>query len=279
MKRIDWTLLEKALSSQPPTYSMWLSKFASGHSAVGTTMARWRKWDSPHCPICHTIDEMTCHVLLCPDPARTATWRQRINELNSWLTQSDTNPDISSCITSTLHHRGSTTFSGMARASCSDAAHAQDAIGFFGTMVGRLSLLWESSQASYWLAKHSSKSPKLWACQLCRRLLHITHAIWLFRNQQVQSQLLVTQTQETLAAIHTEFALGHLHLLPADHFYLSQDSDTEGFSLQQVLDLPLPDQQLWLHAVRQARTRGSCILAQDTYAILPQHLAPSQQPQ
>jgi len=131
-------------------------------------------------------------------------------------------------------------------------------------MVGHLSPLWESSQASYWQGHRSSKSPKHWARQLCQRLLQATHATWLLRNQQIQSHLLETQAQDIITSIRTEFKLGHQNLLPADHFYLSRDPDLDGFSLQQVLDFPLPDQQLWLHAVQQAHARGSRILALET---------------
>jgi len=69
---------------------------------------------------------------------------------------------------------------------------------------------------------------------------------------------------DVLTAICREFELGHQNLLPADHFYLSREPDVEGFSLQHVLDLRLPDQQLWLHAVQQARARGSRVLALET---------------
>jgi len=55
--------------------------------------------------------------------------------------------------------------------------------------------------------------------------------------------------------------IGHQNLLPAAYFYLSMESDLDGFSLQYILDLPLPDQQLWLHALQQARACGSSVFA------------------
>ncbi len=47
---IDWPLWGAVLQAWPPTYCMWASKFASGHSAVAQTMAQWKKWDSPFVP-------------------------------------------------------------------------------------------------------------------------------------------------------------------------------------------------------------------------------------
>ncbi len=47
----DWPLLGSALRSQPHTFHMWASKFASGHTTIGQTMAHWKLWPSPHCPL------------------------------------------------------------------------------------------------------------------------------------------------------------------------------------------------------------------------------------
>ncbi len=58
----------------------------------------------------------------------------------------------------------------------------------------------------------------------------------------------------TQVEIHSQFRQGITDLLPADYFYVTPGQP--GFTLHQVLELPLDDQQLWLHAVRNARTRG-----------------------
>jgi len=130
-------------------------------------------------------------------------------------------------------------------------------------MVGWLSPLWETMQAVFWLDCNSSISPQHWARGPCQCLVQATHAIWLFQNQHVQSQLLKVQTRDILEAIWHEFDLDHQDLLPADHSYLTMASGTDGFSLQDMLDLPLPDQQLWLHTLQQARAQGSHILTQE----------------
>jgi len=40
---VQWDVLDRAICSFPHTFQMWLSKFASGHSAVGITMFHWKK--------------------------------------------------------------------------------------------------------------------------------------------------------------------------------------------------------------------------------------------
>jgi len=254
---IDWPLLDAALSSHPPTYRMWASKFASGHSAVGRTMAQWKRWDSPICPFCKLTDETTLHVLQCPHPHRTTTWHKEVASFHTWLQQADTYPVISQCFVTTLHQRGITPFSVSPRSPAMDAASNQSLIGFFNTLLGCLSPKWESLQAQYWVDTNSSRSPRLWAKRLCAQLLHLTHSMWVARNQHLQDLTLESLTTSTQLLIRQEFDLGVQDLLPPDRFYVLPSTNSDGFSLDRVLAMPLPDQQLWLSAVRSARTRGS----------------------
>jgi len=242
---------------------MWLSKFASGHSAVARTMHRWQRWDSATCPICQTVEEDMHHIFLCPDAERTAHWHTSIDSLQSWLTTTNTHPAISHCLLTTLHGRSLLSFSSNAHRSCQLAAHAQDQIGFFGLLLGRLSTHWETLQMQYGQQQNHPRSASTWAKGLCLQLLHITHGMWLLRNQQVQASLLAAQSQSLEDAIWHEFALGTAHLLLQDQFYISTDESMDGFTLQYVLSLPLSDQRLWLQSLQQARTRGTQTFQQE----------------
>jgi len=82
----------------------------------------------------------------------------------------------------------------------------------------------------------------------------MSHALWVSRNNQVNLLLRQRDLLATLDAICSQFQQGTTNLLPIDHFYVMPGP--QGFLLQQVLDLPLDDQQLWLHAVSNVHTRG-----------------------
>jgi len=73
---VQWDHLEKAIKSFLHTFQMWLSKFISGHSAVGVTMFWWKQWDSALCPVCQSHKEMVLHVLLCPHQTHQSLWTQ-----------------------------------------------------------------------------------------------------------------------------------------------------------------------------------------------------------
>jgi len=254
---VDWSLLNAALSPYPPTYRMWASKFVSGHSAVGLTMARWKQWDSPLCPLCCLTDESTLHILQCLHPQQTNRWHQAVDSLQAWLKEADTSPSITQCFVTSLHQCGITSFSISPHSPAMAAASHQAEIGFFNTLLGCLSPQWESLQAQYWGTTNSSRSSCLWAKRLCTQLLHMSHSMWLARNQQLQTLNLETLTASTQVQIRHKFKLGVQNLLPQDHFYILPSTTIDGFSLDRILDMPLPDQQLWLSSVRSARSRGA----------------------
>jgi len=233
---------------------MWLSKFTSRHSAVATTMFQWKKWDSHQCPFCRTGTETTSHVLLCWHLTRVATWTQQLTQLALWMTQTNTTPIIQSCLLSTLTHRDHQTFEAFAAPLCVMAAQDQDKIGLFGLMTGRLSSKWLSLQAAHYSAMGSSCSAALWMVHLCHQLILVTHTLWLSCNKQVQAICHQQDLVSTHTAIHMQFWQGIWDLLLSDYFYVTPGP--EGFTLCQVLDLPLDDQKLWLHAVQNARVRG-----------------------
>jgi len=79
--------------------------------------------------------------------------------------------------------------------------------------------------------------------------VQITHDIWVFWNQQIQSQLLEAHIRDIRASIQWKFDIGLQDLLPADFFYISLSLHLAAFLLPQVLALPLQDQELWLHAL------------------------------
>jgi len=133
---VHWESIDKATQSFPPMLQMWLSKFASGHSAVVVTMHCWKCWDTPSCPLCHSADKTTEHVLQCPHASSRETWNQQITQLQSWLTQSDMAPSIQQFLLLTLTNSQNQSFWSCATGFCCPTTQDQDLIGFFGFMMG-----------------------------------------------------------------------------------------------------------------------------------------------
>ncbi len=213
---VNWSLLEHALSSHPPTYHMWLSKFASGHSTVGQTVHHWKHWNSPVCPVCQLTEEDTNHIFMCLHANHMAHWHALMDILQQWLVLAKTHPAISWCIITTLHGCSLLSFSSNAWWSCQPAAVAQDQIGFFGFLMGHLSPEWETLQTLYGHQQGHLSSTSTWAKGLCLQLLYLSHGMWIFHNQQVQATLLDTQTCSLTHDIQHKFSLGISSLLLQD---------------------------------------------------------------
>ncbi len=246
--------MDRTIWSFPPTFQMWLSKFASGHSAVATTMFHWKRWESATCPLCQSAEETTAHVLLCPHASCRDTWAQQITQFQQWLIQSKMALDIQQCLLATLAHQCHQHFQTHAPTLCHSVAHNQDRIGFFGFMVGQLASQWIGIQEMHYSSIGSARSAALWMARLCRQILLMTHTLWLSWNHQVNLLLRQRDQSATLASIQDQFCQGITNLLPINHFYVMPDP--QGFLLQQVLDLPLDNQQLWLHAISNVHARG-----------------------
>jgi len=168
---IQWETLKMVLAGFPSTFQMWLSKFASGHSAVATTMRCWKRWDSDLCPLCHGAPETTQHILCCPSDHCSQTWSQQLQHLHQWLSSSDTAPVIQSCILSTLENCQQPFFQSSASLTCYLAVTDQDQIGFFGFMVGCLASSWQGTQANFYSSSRRQCSVHLWHVQLCCQVL------------------------------------------------------------------------------------------------------------
>jgi len=117
---VDWLLLNKALFPYPPTYKMWASKFALGHSVVGLTMAQWKNGNplsAPSVSSWMSLPFMSSNVY--------------IPSLCSWLQDADTSPSITHCFVTSLHQWGITLFSISPCSPAMATASHQTKTGFF----------------------------------------------------------------------------------------------------------------------------------------------------
>jgi len=153
------------------------------------------------------------------------------------------------------------------------AAGDEDHIGFFCFMVGRVATKWISIQEIQETYYHSMAAPILqpfWMSHLCCQLILISHAMWMLHNQHIIQVWWQQDLASTLVDIRIQFSLGTQHLLLVDQFYVTLG--TNGFTLQQVLDLPTDNQLLWLHAKIEPKFKAmsstnSLLLAPNLYVL------------
>jgi len=99
---VNWAAIGYTSAASPPLYCLWISKFVSGHSAVGHMMLKQGEWDNDLCPCCGHSPETTWHVISCQDPWMTAAFLVAVTKFALWLQSAETHPSICSCFVATL---------------------------------------------------------------------------------------------------------------------------------------------------------------------------------
>jgi hypothetical protein len=87
------TALGGALSSTNLNGSIFITKCATGFCGVRHVMARNKQKDTATCPRCGA-HENTHHVLQCDGAGTQEVWNQSLTNLDQWLTDHGTNPNL-----------------------------------------------------------------------------------------------------------------------------------------------------------------------------------------
>ena len=261
--QVDWKATAKAIETYPPLFRLWAAKHVHNWSGVAQRMKEWKFWDSDTCPCCHGTVETTRHVSICPDERMAEVWNEKLDGLEAWLEDVDTDPNITVCIMATLRTRTPLSrFEDNAAPSIAAAARAQDIIGWHNLTEGRISKLWRRRQHRHLQAQHSQRSSDKWAQGLVSNLLEVSHAMWTKRNNIVHEKaangLRLAEAQQLEEEIRLEFEIGHDGLHEDDKWLLNDGIDS-------VLSLTGYDQQTWLTDIRLAREEYEAELAHEAH--------------
>jgi hypothetical protein len=91
---LAWHSFRKARKECSFPMQKFISKWLSGDTATGLVMKRRKQRLHAHCPLCGEDDEHLLHVLICPDVTAVDFRKPLLTELETWLIDEDTDPDI-----------------------------------------------------------------------------------------------------------------------------------------------------------------------------------------
>jgi hypothetical protein len=250
-QNINWAAIDRASSTFPPLYRLWVAKHVSGFFGIGHMMKHWKFWDHSRCPCCDHEDETKEHLLTCPHPDCASTWSASLAGFEAWMVEVDTAPAIRTCILQTLATRNpAQSFVPFSDASTLLAAQKQDAIGWTFATEGKMSWAWQLIQETYYRSTRSPRCARKWAAGLSTNLLHLTHSQWVHRNSVLHARdaqgLTIKEGQALTSAISTQFSLGLDGLLPRDQHYINRGLDT-------IQALPAANKKAWLRGIQIAR--------------------------
>jgi len=98
---VDWETCSTGMKALKPGRRRWITKHASAHCGVGTTLLTWKYQDDDHCPR-YGRSESTTHVLTCTAMGANEVWNENLDKLAQYLTDSDTLPVLQEAILTNL---------------------------------------------------------------------------------------------------------------------------------------------------------------------------------
>ena len=252
---VDWKAQDKILSRKPDMFRIWICKQVSGFNSCGKNMKRWFGSEHSSCPNCGKQNEDTTHLLHCPDAGRFAHFREEVNKLSEWLSQTHTDPLLNRIITKYILARGASQladFPNLPPEQCNKFFYEQDLIGWENFMLGMVLL-----------SAPSMMNVDDWLSQLIDKLLHATHGQWKCKN--------ISKHHATLGSIkkaeQRQMLLEIDRLLQVSPEDVPEDSKfllEIDFSAMRYADTTA--QIYWVHAVKAAMIAGRRCIMPYTYS-------------
>ena len=249
---IDWKATGKAMANVAISRRHWVAKHSSGFCGTSKMMFRWKKRATDRCPRClHEVEDAS-HVWKCQDPRALKVWTQAIENLELWMQQQRTHPEIIHIICAKLlaWQSGSTeeipigTFHDLPA-----VVQKQDEIGWQSLLEGRPSLGWSEVQQRYFEWLGSQRSGLRWLTALIQKLWDIAWDMWDNRNRVLHDQENSVARDLQIQKITAEFAKGSAGLAAAAKVLFSR-------GLQALLHQQPAYQTAWLIRIEAARARA-----------------------
>ena len=268
---VAWEALDATLDTKGQMYCQWLSKQSSGCCGTQQMVSYWDKSRDNSCPNCGRR-ETASHLNLCYSTERSQLLTEMATNLEQWLLNNHTHPELAYWIPRYIKLRGTRRLSDMPFLSpeMRVVAASQDLIPWTCFMEGKVSeqlLLLQS----HTLARSSSRlTISDWAKKLISQILQISHAQWVFRNASLHDKttgyLRTKRRNELLLEIDKLSQLDPTEVPAANKYLLEMDfsalrSDT------------LDQQSYWLLAMRAAVKAGQRNRARQKAATASQRRA------
>merc|ERR1711954_92293 len=179
---VDWNTNKLAMKSVTNTRRKWVTKFESGTCGTGRMMKLWKQRVIDNCPRCGSPNETTTHVLQCKSESATATWENSLAELENWLRDNKTCPDLRKLLVQAIDQwrlgaevKKMETFE---FEHCEGVYAAQRQIGWRQLMGGCLSNEWARAQEAYFKWLGMRRTGERWVVELIKKLWGIAWDLW-----------------------------------------------------------------------------------------------------
>ena len=256
VRLVDWEALCHAERRKPMHHQRWATKFISGFCGSYKKLHQIGKHPTPMCPRCNLFEESTSHVLLCQHHSSCAHRLESLEQLASWLDNTQTRWDIRDTILDTLRElQPTSTLSAHVPFNPYDdkifvAARAQDSIGMVNFLEGFISKEWHTIMAHYYREIKSSRTASSWTAGLHFHMQKFARSQWDHRNSIVHARNAkgrkITSEKEIQARLEYQLSMG-IRFLPAHLHHLAS------FNVADALTQPRSKMLAWLYHLEVVR--------------------------
>ena len=250
--QINWNSLGIAFSKLSTNKRREVLKWHSGFCGTNLMLFHRKQSTTAACPGCNNAIETTEHIIKCPTQSATIEWDQSIQNLESWLEQHDSAPEVTHAIISGLRAWRSNTPQTQHRFSLpllADAVAIQNRLGWKSFLHGFTAIQWAQSQELYLQFRNKRITGRRWVAALIRKLWETIWHLWRYRNSIVHEQ-----TNEPLRKVNAMLNLTmmkELHYglgnLPSKYEYLFKRKNID------VLKTSINQKKQWILTVWVAR--------------------------
>jgi hypothetical protein len=185
MNDIDWDGTKDMMHHLTPSERHFVTKHASLNCGIGTTLVAWKFQDDANCPRCGARED-SIHVYRCQGREASATWESNLQKLRTFLTDTQTDPNIQVALTSCLSdwRRGRPIDPRLFAPNVRPIIFQQHDIGWKHLLEGLASVRWRRAQQQYYDANRMRKSSRRWMRGMLCRLIRLGRGQWLHRNDE-----------------------------------------------------------------------------------------------
>ncbi len=176
---------------------------------------------------------------------------QTTQELFDWMEEAQGNTLLIEALDSYLNYRGRRSMRSIIHMhpELYDFACDHDKLGWDNFMEGRICKSLFQLQAQTLIDKSSNWTIKSWSCQFIKRVLHITHRQWLYRNARIHIKLADGLTEpehkKIIRLVHSLLDTDPNDLLPQHRHLLQEDFLKLG-------EGPSINRQYWIASMQSA---------------------------
>lgn len=218
-----------AVRSFPPTFRVWLTRFASGFCGNNRMLSRYTAGVNNVCPCCLHRDESNAHITRCRDKGRRKMFKESVGQLLAWLDETFMDEDIISAFRHYLRSYGEGSMVQLLSGRAEFLAYAMDhdTLGWDNFLEGRVATSLIRLQTGFLHRAGSRMQIRTWAKKFVQLLLNITHRQWLYRNARIHLRAVEGKTEQehlqVIRAVRNMMLVDPATLLPEHRKLLELD--------------------------------------------------------